>query len=131
MTFHDIQCNCRNGIYSAPPNLGYKAPKLAKDTIIDEDKSVKWNREAVERQNEQIEAEWRALNNVKIQRYQQFKADMLKAAKAEYKMNEAQFEKLYEFVMYKHSEYDYMCAEFVDDFEDFCDFFFDVVNTKE
>ena len=130
MTFHDIQCNWWNGVYAPPPNLGYKAPKLAKDTIIDEDKSVKWNREEVEKRNEQIEAEWNSLNVTRIQRYQQFKADMLKVAKSEYQMNDAQFGKLYEFVMYEYSEHDYMCAEFVEDFEKFCDFFFDVVNTR-
>ena len=130
MTFENIQFNCWNGVYSPPPNLGYKAPKLSKDTIIDEDKSVKWNREEVERRNEQIEAEWKTQYDVKIQRYQKFRADMLQVAKSEYGMNEAQFEKLYEFVMYEYSEHDYMCAEFVQDFEKFCDFFFDVVNTR-
>jgi hypothetical protein len=130
MTFENIQSNCWNGVYSPPPNLGYKAKTLDKDTVIDEDKSVKWNREEVERRNEKIEAEWRAQFDIKIQRYQQFRADMLQVAKSEYEMNEAQFEKLYEFVMYEYSEHDYMCAEFVRDFEQFCDFFFDVVNTR-
>lgn len=131
MTFHNIKCNIWNGIYSPPPKLGYKPAKLAKDTVLDENKSVKWNREEVERQNAQIEAEWMKLNDIKIQRYQQFKADMFTVSKSEYKMNQAQFEKLYEFVMYEYSEHDYMCAEFVEDFENFCDFFYDVVNTKE
>ena len=130
MTFRDIQCNCWNGVYSPPLNLGYKAKTLDKDTVIDENKSVKWNREEVERRNEKIEAEWGAQFDIKIQRYQQFKTDLLTAAKAEYKMNDAQFEKLYEFVMYQYSEHDYVCAEFVQDFEKFCDFFFDVVNTR-
>ncbi len=130
MTFHDIQCNCWNGVYSPPPNLGYKAKTLDKDTVIDENKSVKWNREEVECRNEQIEAEWGAQFDIKIQRYQQFKTDLLTAAKAEYKMNDAQFEKLYEFVMYEYSEHDDVCTEFVQDFERFCDFFFDVVNTR-
>ena len=130
MTFDNIQCNIWNGVYSAPPNLGYKPSKLAKDTVIDEDQSVKWNREEVERRNAQIEAEWNDLNKIKIQRYQQFKNDLRKVAKSEYEMTDAQFEKLYEFVMYEYSEHDYMCAEFVQDFEKFCDFFFDVVNTR-
>lgn len=130
MTFHDIQSNCWNGVYLPPPNLGYRAKTLDKDTVIDENKSVKWNREEVERRNEKIEAEWGAQFDIKIQRYQQFKTDLLTAAKAEYKMNDAQFEKLYEFVMYEYSEHDYVCAEFVQDFEKFCDFFFDVVNTR-
>lgn len=130
MMFENIQVNCRNGVYSPPPNLGYRAKTLDKDTVIDENKSVKWNREEVERRNEKIEAEWGAQFIIKIQRNQQFKTDVLTAAKAKYKMNDAQFEKVYNFVMYHYSEHDYICAEFVEDFETFCNFFFDVVNTR-
>ena len=130
MTFHDIQCNCWNGVYSAPSKIEYRAKMLNKDTIIDENKSVKWNKEEVERRNEKIKSEWKAQFDTKIQRYQQFKTDLLTVAKAEYKMNDAQFEKLYEFVMYEYSEHGYASVKFVEDFEKFCDFFFDVINTR-
>lgn len=50
---------------------------------------------------------------------------------SEYELNENQFNMLYEFVMRELTEYDYMSVHFVDDFEEFLDFFFEVVNMRE
>lgn len=130
MTFKDIQINCWKGVYVGPPNLSYKPCTLPETTVIDENQSVKWNKAEIKKRNEQVAAEWNALYEIKKQRYQQFKEDMRVAAITRYGMNNAQFEKLYEFVRFEYSSADDQCTDLVEDFVTFCDFFFDVVNTK-
>lgn len=130
MTFENVRANYWAGEYRPKVKLGYRAPTISADTIIDENMSVKWNREEVKRRNEIIIEDFTAAKQEERDLYDKFKDDLFKAAKSEYKLNRNQFDVVYERVMECETEHDYMCAEFIDDFEDFVDWFFNVVNMR-
>jgi HD-GYP domain-containing protein (c-di-GMP phosphodiesterase class II) len=57
-------------------------------------------------------------------------SNLAAAAANEYKINSAQANKIYTYVM-DHTEYDYMSVEFTVDYEKFCKFFAVLRDTKE
>ncbi|MFJ8528380.1 hypothetical protein [Bacillus sp. NPDC094106] len=75
---------------------GYKT--ISKDHVFDENQSVKWNREEVERQNEllkQRKEEWKEEKsrlNAKMQK------DCIRVLKEDYNLNDAQADKLYWYI---------------------------------
>lgn len=131
MTFDIVKQNYLNGVYQPKKPVPFRASVMSPDTVIDEEKSVKWNREEVARRNENSKREHEQLVAEKYRLRDQFKEDLYQASYSEYKLNRAQYNALYEYVMYSLSEYDYECSQFIVDFEAFLDFFFTTVNLKE
>lgn len=131
MTFDIVKQNYLNGVYQPKKPVPFRASKLSPDTVIDEEKSVKWNREEVARRNENSKKEHEQLVAEKYRLRDKFKEHLYQAAYSEYKLNRAQYNALYEYVMYSLSEYDYECVQFIHDFEEFLDFFFTTINLKE
>jgi hypothetical protein len=130
MTFETVASNYNLGRYTPSEKVGHRAELLPANTVIDEDQSVKWNREKVEQINAERQADFERKRDLKIKLRAQFVQDLYEAAKNEYNINSAQAQKIYDYVM-SNTEHDYMCAEFVNDYEEFCDFFTDLNATKE
>lgn len=126
MTFDDVRKKHREGEYKL-----LESPRcISEYTVIDENKSVKWNLEEAKNRNLTIQKEREEVRRKNNETYERFKQDLFESAYSEYELNENQFNVIYEFVMRELTEYDYMSAHFVDDFEEFLDFFFEVVNMR-
>lgn len=127
MTFDDVRKKYRDGEYKL-----LDSPRcISEYTVIDENKSVKWNLEEAKNRNLKIQKEREEARRKNNETYERFKQDLFESAYAEYELNKNQFNVIYEFVMRELTEYDYMSVHFVDDFEEFLDFFFEVVNMRE
>ena len=130
ITFDKIVENYDDGAYTISENIGWRPEKLPEGTIIDEEKSVRWTREEVERINVEKQEHFMKMKQLKNERYEKFKADIFAAAKDEYNINKAQAQKIFSYV-WERGEHDYMCTELVRDIERFCDFFAELVEAKE
>ncbi len=130
MTFQNIVHKYLDGKYDPPEKIGFRAEQLDPTTVIDEDKSVKWNREEVARVNTEKKAKYEAMKTLKESLFQQYKQDLYAAAKDECNIHYAQAEAIYIYVM-DHTEYDYMSVEFTIDYEKFCKFFARLRDMKE
>ena len=130
ITFQDIVNRYLDGKYEPPTKIGYRPEQLPMETVIDEDKSVKWNREEVNRINAEKRAQYEAMKTLKESLFQQYKNDLYAAAKHECNINHAQAEAIYIYVM-DHTEYDYVSVEFTIDYEKFCKFFARLCDMKE
>ena len=130
ITFQDIVNRYLDGKYDTPTKIGYRPEQLPMETVIDEDKSVKWNREEVNRLNAEKRAQYEAMKALKHTLFQQYKNDLYAAAKHECNINQSQAEAIYIYVM-DHTEYDYVSVEFTIDYEKFCKFFARLRDMKE
>lgn len=63
---------------------------LPNDYIIDEEKSVKWNREQVRIHNKQIALQWKKYRDTSLQGWYNFCSDLKEAISNEYGFNENQ-----------------------------------------
>ena len=70
--------------YSCQPDAN-KFPKYKTGDVIDEDKSVRWNREEVEKRKQAREEEVRRLNKEKTELYKLYDDGLLKLLIEEYK----------------------------------------------
>ena len=130
ITFQDIVNRYLDGKYDPPTKIGYRPEQLPMETVIDEDKSVKWNREEVNRLNAEKRAQYEEMKALKNTLFQQYKNDLYAAAKNECDINQAQAGAIYVYVM-DHTEYDYVSVEFTIDYEKFCKFFARLRDMKE
>ena len=130
MTFQKIVNKYLDGKYDPPEKIGYKPEQLPIETVIDEDKSVKWNREEVTRVNAEKKAKYEEMKALKESLFQQYKQDLYTAARNECNIHREQAEAIYIYVM-DHTEYDYVSVEFTIDYEKFCKFFTRLRDMKE
>ena len=73
-----------------------KPKRLLKDTdIIDEDKSVKWNREQIEKENEKIKLHNEAIKEAKEKGPRVFKDDLIATLMGEHGLNADQASRVY------------------------------------
>jgi uncharacterized protein YdhG (YjbR/CyaY superfamily) len=107
-----------------PYSYGGKKPE---GFVFDEDKSVKWNREEVEKHNALVSEQKKKAMQLSAQMYQNYINDLAQAAYDEYDISESQFRLIYEKVM-EYTEYDYICAANVEDVEDYVYFISNVIN---
>ncbi|MED0951494.1 hypothetical protein P4T70_25900 [Bacillus mobilis] len=107
----EISYSCIDEISNAFVNKFYEPlqeypshRKFSEKHVFDEEKSVKWNREEVERQNEQLKQRKTEWNSEKGRLNAKLQNDCIQILKEDYNMNEAQAEKLYGYVYQeKHS----------------------------
>ena len=130
ITFQEIVNRYLDGKYDHPTKIGYRPEQLPIETVIDEDKSVKWNREEVNRINAEKRVQYEEMKALKNALFQQYKNDLYAAAKYECDINQPQAEAIYIYVM-DHTEYDYVSVEFTIDYEKFCKFFARLRDMKE
>ena len=121
-TFQEIVDKYLKGKYDTPIKIGYKPEQLPIETVIDEDKSVRWTREEVIRINGEKRIEFEKMKSMKKFLAAQYKSDLSAAALNECGINSKQAEFIYTYVM-DHTEYDYMSVEFTIDYEKFCKVF--------
>lgn len=130
ITFNDIVNKYLENKYNPPMKIGYKPDQLSPETVIDEDRSVKWNRAEIERINSEKRVEFEKMKLLKQQLAEQYKTDLADAAKYECNIHINQANAIYTYVM-DHTEYDYMSVEFTIDYEKFCKFFARLRDMKE
>ncbi|MDX5808386.1 hypothetical protein [Bacillus cereus group sp. BfR-BA-02730] len=107
----EISYSCIDEISNAFVNKFYEPlqeypshRKFSENHVFDEEKSVKWNREEVERQNEQVKQRKMEWNSEKSRLNAKLQNDCVQILKEDYGLNEAQAEKLYGYVYNdKHS----------------------------
>ncbi|KXY51220.1 hypothetical protein AT268_32515 [Bacillus cereus] len=107
----EISYSCIDEISNAFANDFYEPQqeypshiKFSEKHVFDEEKSVKWNREEVERQNEQVKQRKMKWNSEKSRLNAKLQNDCVQILKEDYGLNEAQAEKLYGYVYNdKHS----------------------------
>ena len=129
-TFQEIVDKYLKGKYDTPVKIGYKPEQLPIETVIDEDKSVRWNREEVTRINGEKRIEFEKMKSMKKFLAAQYRSDLSAAALNECGINSKQAEFIYTYVM-DHTEYDYMSVEFTIDYEKFCKVFARLRDMKE
>ena len=129
-TFQEIVDKYLKGKYDPPVKIGYKAEQLPMETVIDEDKSVRWNREEVTRINGEKRIEFEKMKSMKKFLAAQYRSDLAAAALNECGINNKQADFIYDYVM-QHTEYDYMSVEFTIDYEKFCKIFALLRDMKE
>ena len=79
-TFQEIVDKYLKGKYDPPVKIGYKAEQLPIETVIDEDKSVRWNREEVTRINGEKRIEFEKMKSMKKFLAAQYRSDLAAAA---------------------------------------------------
>lgn len=79
--------------------------KFSEKHVFDDEKSVKWNREEVERQNEQLKQRKMEWDSEKSRLNAKLQNDCVQILKEDYGLNEAQAEKLYGHVFQEHHSY--------------------------
>ena len=129
-TFQEIVDKYLKGKYDTPVKIGYKPEQLPIETVIDEDQSVRWNREEVTRINGEKRIEFEKMKSMKKFLAAQYRSDLSAAALNECGINSKQAEFIYTYVM-DHTEYDYMSVEFTIDYEKFCKVFARLRDMKE
>lgn len=127
MTFENVKYNVMQGKYKVE---GTTKNTYSEYHIFDEDKSVKWNKEEVIRQNREIFDFNKALRQERANARTLFDTDLCKAATEEYNVNEAQFNALYAYVLENCTEHPYICVNLIEDVEDIVDFFSTVVDMR-
>lgn len=127
MDFDEIKINVNNKCYPCESSYSLQRRLLKPDTIIDDDQTVRWNREQVECRNASIRKQIEEIRNNNIKQHQIFKCHLFEAANKEYRLNNNQCEMIYNKLM---SELDcnYICTDFVGEFEDLCDFVYQCWN---
>jgi hypothetical protein len=129
MTFEDVKQKCLRNEYASPSIRDITKLFVHKDHIFDENKSVKWNREEVEKHNALVTEQKKKAMQLSAQMYQNYINDLIQAAYDEYDISEAQFRLIYEKVS-EYTEYDYICAANAGDVEDYVDFISSVINAR-
>lgn len=86
MYITDIRDRYNNGYYDAVQNEEYK-DKLPDNYVINEDKSVKWNREKVAEHNRMVDFKKKEYKDEKIKKDRQFTEDILQYIREEYRLN--------------------------------------------
>lgn len=95
--------------------------------VFDEEKSVKWNREEVERQNTLIQEAKDNWWKEKGRLQKCFHEDMVEAIQNDYKFNEAQAKKIFEYV---YKEYHSNIGDVFMYVDEICDLFEDLMKEK-
>lgn len=93
LTFEDIFATIKES-ESTYNRYNVKAERpehtLPNDYVIDEEKSVKWNREQVRIHNQQIALQWKKYRDVSLQGWYNFCSDLKEAISNEYGFSESQ-----------------------------------------
>lgn len=76
--------------------------------IVDEEKSVKWNREQVEVHNKEVNKAWTKYRLKCNEGHENFNKDLKKAIQNDYKFNEAQADVIISY-LYNEGMYDDLC----------------------
>lgn len=125
--FDEIRINVNNQCYKSESSYTLQRKLLKPGTIIDEDQTVRWNKEQVENRNETIRKQIEEIHKNNNKQQKIFKCHLFEAANKEYNLNDNQCEMIYNKLM---SELDcnYICVDFVNEFEDLCDFVYQCWN---
>lgn len=112
----------RNGYYDTV----YIRPKfLREDTIIDEEKSVRWNREEVERRNEEMKMRIKENRRERREKERQQNEDIVRVYANESGLTEEQVGKIYN---YAYSQYHSSgISEVIDGLDELINLFIDVM----
>lgn len=129
MTFEDVKQKCLRNEYASPSVRDITKLYVSRDHIFDEHKSVKWNREEVEKHNALITEQKNRAMQISAQMYQNYINDLIQAAYDEYDISDAQFRLIYKKVC-EYTEHDYICEANVCDVEDYVDFINSVINAR-
>ena len=127
ITFEDIKNNIDLQTYKFESAYALQRKLLKPGTIIDEDQTVRWNKEQVETRNETIRKQIEEIRNNNNKQHDIFKAHLFEAANKHYRLNDNQCDMIYNKLM-SESDFNYVCTDFVDEFEDFCDFVYQCWN---
>ena len=125
--FDEIKMNIDNGCYKCDSSYALQRKLLKPGTVIDEDQTVRWNKEQVESRNETIRKQILEIRDRNIKQREIFKCHLFEAANKHYRLNDNQCEMIYNKLM-SESDSNYVCDEFVDEFEDLCDFIYQCWN---
>ena len=125
--FDEIKRNIDNGCYKSESSYSLQRKLLKPGTIIDEDQTVRWNKEQVENRNFSIRKQIEEIHNNNIKQQQIFKTHLFEAANKDYRLNDNQCEMIYNKLM-GELDCNYICTDFVDEFEDLCDFIYQCWN---
>ena len=125
--FDEIKINVHNKCYKFENSFSLQRKLLKLGTIIDEDQTVRWNKEQVEARNETIRKQIDEIKKTNDKQRDIFKAHLFEAANKEYRLNDNQCEMIYNKLM-GESDFNYVCSEFVDEFENMCDFIYQCWN---
>ena len=119
--FDEIRINVNNNCYKFENSYTLQRKLIKPGTIIDEDQTVRWNREQVEARNETIRKQIQEIKKNNNKQHEIFKCHLFEAANKDYRLNENQCEMIYNKLM-SESDFNYVCTDFVNEFEDLCDF---------
>ena len=125
--FDEIRINVDNGCYKCESSYALQRKLLKTGTIIDEDQTVRWNREQVENRNATIRKQIEEVVKSNNKQHEIFKCHLFEAANKEYNMNDNQCEMIYNKLM-NELDCNYICLDFVTEFEDLCDFVYQCWN---
>lgn len=117
----DIHKDYNEGVYKN--NFPFPERFLREGTVIDEEQSVKWNREMVVQKNNELKQQREDYDNESARLSEQLHNDMVQAIMEEYDFNEAQASKIYSYAYSeKHSSmsdvftYAIELSEFIEEF---------------
>lgn len=127
MTFEDVKTNVYNQLYKTKDTYCLQRKMLKVGTIIDEDQTVRWNREQVELRNSAMRKQIQQIHDHNHKLSENFKCHLFEAANKEYRLNDNQCEMIYNKLM-NELDCNYICHDFVEEFEDLCDFIYQCWN---
>lgn len=125
ITMKELNEKITSKYYDGPELL--KTKLLKENAIIDEDKSVKWNREEVVRRNKGIKKEIQDNKNARNAANEQFNQDIISVYAKEYDMKQSQVSLIYSYVLQQSCSHD--VQEILDTLEDLLSLI-DQVNEK-
>lgn len=127
MTFEDVKQKVYDQEYKHKDTFCLSRKRLRHDTVIDENQTVKWNREEVARRNDALKVEIEEIHKENLKQTANFKCHLFEAANKEYRLNDNQCEMIYNKLM-NEIDCNYICCDFVEEFEDLCDFIYQCWN---
>lgn len=133
MNINDIKNKSALGEYECKIPFPHKIKKMKEGTVIDEEKSVRWNKEEVVRLN--VEADktnkisMKEHNDENSRVYDLLNCDIVKATKEEYpKLNIEQIQKIINFINEEHGDGIMNC---IDELCSHCELYLDLLKMQK
>lgn len=80
-------------------------PRYRKGHVFDENKSIEWNREELNRRNKEIKQKEKQYNEDRIKAYNEFDNDIIRYFEHYSSINERQIKKIYDYTHQKFNSY--------------------------
>ena len=129
MTFEDVRKKQHDKHYATKELYTLTCKLKGYNTILDENKSVVWNREQVEVLNKPIREQIEQIHEYNANQHELFYNDLTEAAASEYSINKEQAQ-----LILNHyrdtTDYDYICRDFIDEYQKLVQVFVKVLTTK-